>query len=162
MKESVNTAKDPLPTEEYKKLMDSMPICCVDVVFLNKEKTKTLLFKRRNEPVKGEYFTIGGRLIKNEKLLDCAVRQGKRELGLALDPKKLFLAGIIEEPWPNSAFEGISYHDIDIYYGYILESENVEVTFDTQHSDYKWFATHDPSLHPNIKERILRTLEKVR
>jgi len=150
-----------LPKKMYKKVMDVSPMCCVDVVFLNKQKNKILLFKRTNEPLKGRYFTIGGRLMKGEKLLDCAVRQAKRELGFVLNPKKTFFAGVIEEQWKKSSFPGISYHDIDIYYGYILENKHVTIKFDAQHSDYKWFSVRDKKLHPYIKERIKQILTKI-
>lgn len=162
-KESMDTKdKNFIPAQTYRTIMDRMPICCVDVVFFNKDKSKTLLCKRNNEPLKGVYFTVGGRLNKNEKLIDCAMRQAKRELGLTLDPHKLFFGGIIEEPHKNSVFENVSYHDIDIFYSYVLDSETIEIKFDDQHDDYKWFNIdiNDESIHPWVRERIRQILLK--
>ena len=79
----MNNLLQSLPIEKYQELMDTSPVCCVDMLFFNGDKTKTLLFKRENEPMKGSYFSIGGRLLKNEKMEDCAVRQAFREAGLS-------------------------------------------------------------------------------
>lgn len=132
--------------------METMPICTVDVLFFNGDKTKTLLFKRNNEPMKGAYFSIGGRLTKGELLEECAVRQASREAGIAIRKDGLVFGGMQEEMCPNSIFQGISYHAIDIFYGYILTNE--EIKLDVQHSDYQWFSISDERLHPFIKTKV--------
>ncbi len=143
-----------IPEDLFRTILDKTAICTVDVVFFNKDKSKTLLFKRNNEPVKGIYFTIGGRVFKNEKLIDCAVRQAKRETGLDIDPKKFFARGVLEDIWQNSAFDGVTYHDVDVFYGYVLENETAPIALDNQHREYKWFDVHDPTLHPQIQGRL--------
>ena len=72
----------------FREIVDNLPICTIDVLFFNKEKNKTLLFKRNNEPAKGIYFPIGGRLFKNEDFKKGAVRQAKRELGIVINKNK--------------------------------------------------------------------------
>ncbi len=147
-----------IPDGIYKDIVAHMPVSTVDVVLLNKKKDKTLLFKRNNEPVKNVYFTIGGRILKGETFLHCAVRQAKRELGLKINPKKTFFAGVTQDFHKNSVFKGVSYHAVAIFFAYILEDKNINIKFDTQHSDYKWFSVKDKTLHPHIKERIRQTL----
>ena len=154
--------KNFIPDEIYKKILDFMPIICVDIVFLNKEKNKTLLCKRNNKPAKNVYFTIGGRLCKGENTIDRAIKQAKAELNLTIDRKKIFQAGIIEEPWSDSIYENISSHDICIFYGYILEDEDKDIKLDNQHDEYKWFDINDISLHSKVKERIEKTLLKIK
>ena len=146
-----------LPLEKYREVLDITPVCTVDVLFLNSDKTKTLLFKRENEPMKGSYFSIGGRLFKNELLADCAVRQTLRETGMIIEKNKLIYGGIQEEIHPNSIFEGVSYHAVGIFYGYILNDADVKL--DSQHSDYQWFSVSDESLHPFIKTKIASLLK---
>lgn len=141
-----------LPLEKYKEVMSIAPVCTVDVLFFNVDKTKTLLFKRTNEPLKGSYFSAGGRLLKNERLEDCAVRQGLREAGVTIMKGGLIFGGIQEEIYPNSAFEGVSYHAVDTFYGYILKDEAIKL--DGQHSDYKWFSVSEDTLHPYVKTKI--------
>ncbi len=147
-----------LSIEKYKEVMDISPICCVDVLFFNSDKTKTLLFKRENEPMKGVYFSVGGRLLKNELLGDCAVRQTLREVGININKNELTLGGTLEEIHPNSVFNGVSYHAVVIYYGYVLTDE--EIKLDSQHSEYKWFSVSDDSINQFIKPRITNLLKK--
>ena len=158
----MNNTHTPIPAEKYQGILEAMPICAVDVVFFNEDKTKTLLFKRLNEPLKGTYFSIGGRLLKNEKLEDCAVRQAFREVGIRVQKDQLVLGGVQEEIHDASAFGEISYHAIDIFYGYVLSSGE-KITLDDQHSEYQWFSVSDTTLHPFIKTKIaslLRTYAK--
>lgn len=150
--------KNFIPDHIYKEIMAKMPISTIDVVILNKSKNKTLLFKRNNEPVKGVYFTLGGRLIKGENFLKGAIRQVKRELGIKIDPKKTFYAGVTQDFHKNSTYKGISYHSVAVFYSHILEDENLNIKLDSQHSEYKWFDIKDKKLHPHIKERIRQTL----
>ncbi len=146
-----------LPIEKYREILDITPVCCVDVLFFNNDKTKTLLFKRNNEPLKDSYFSAGGRLLKNEKFEDCAIRQAFREVGINIKRDKLTFGGVLEEFHTNSVFEDISYHAVVIYYGYIFNDEDIKL--DNQHSDLKWFSVSDDSINPFIKSRITSLLK---
>ena len=140
--------------------MKSNPITTVDVTFINTKKDKTLLFKRENKPLKGVYFTIGGRLWKNETFIQSALRHAKKELGLRLNPKKLIFGGVSEELHPDSIFPGISYHAVDIFFYYVLDTKNLKLTFDSQHNHYKWFNLNDIKLHPMLKKRFKNNMTK--
>lgn len=152
------TKNNYIPNKVYKDIVKHMPVSTVDIVILNKNKNKTLLFKRNNEPVKNVYFTIGGRLLKGETFLHGAVRQAKCELGLKIDPKKTFFGGVTQDFHKNSVFKNVSYHAVAVFFYYVLENKNINIKFDNQHSDSKWFSIKDKKLHPHIKERIRQTL----
>lgn len=81
-----------VPIESYKKFMRDFPICTVDILLLS-GKGETLLFKRNNHPYKDEYFTLGGRLLKNENPENCAIRQLTTESGITTGKKNLSFAG---------------------------------------------------------------------
>lgn len=147
-----------LPLEKYREVLNITPVCTVDVLFFNSDKTKILLFKRNNEPMKDTYFSIGGRLFKNEPLADCAVRQALREVGLVINKEALTFGGTQEELHPNSVFDGVSYHAVGIFYGYVL-NDNEELRLDDQHSDYQWFSVADDTIHPLIKTKIASLLK---
>ena len=153
----MNSSTSLLPIEKYREMLDLAPVCTVDVLFFNEDKSKTLLFRRTNNPLKGNYFSIGGRLLKNEKLEDGAVRQALKETGLHIKKAGLTFGGIQEELHPVSIFNGVSYHAVDIFYGYILTDE--AVTLDTQHDDYRWFSISDETLHPFIESKIRSLLK---
>ena len=40
----------------YKEIIKSIPVVTVDVLLFNNDLTKTLLFKRANAPLKGQFF----------------------------------------------------------------------------------------------------------
>ncbi|HVB19867.1 MAG TPA: NUDIX domain-containing protein [Candidatus Paceibacterota bacterium] len=140
--------------------MNAVPIFTTDVLFLNKNKTKTLLFKRTNEPLKGVYFSVGGRLLKNEKILDGVVRQALREAGIRIDKKRLIFGGIQEEAHQKSMFSGTSYHAIVLYYGYIID-EKTAVRMDNQHNDSAWFPVRSKKIHPFIRKRLNAVLQNI-
>jgi colanic acid biosynthesis protein WcaH len=149
-----------LPDEDYLKCLKSLPIAAADIVILNPKKTKVLLFKRKNEPAKGLFYTPGGRILKNEKNEKAAARKMKEELGLKVDSKKLIFSGVQDEFFSNSAFKATGSHIIDIFFSFILP-ENIKPTLDFQHSVYKWFRVDSPLMHPYIKRKVkaaLRTL----
>ena len=68
-----------IPEEEYKRIIKSFPVFCVD--FLIKCQDKYLLIKRTDEPVKGVYWVIGGRMYFKETLQELAKRVQMREIG---------------------------------------------------------------------------------
>lgn len=157
----MNEAPKLISPEQYRLLMDIAPIATVDVLFFNKTKDKTLLFRRTNEPLQGVYFSMGGRLAKGEAFLECALRKAKEELNFTLDPSRLIFGGVQEEIHPNSIFPDVSYHAVDLFYGYILEDDSMEPAFDAQHNDAQWFSVSDETLHPTLKTKINQTLKQL-
>lgn len=146
----------------YRKFMCSMPICTVDVLFFDSAKKKVLLCKRRNEPLKGGFFSVGGRLLKNEAFIDGAIRQVERELGLKLDSDKLVFGGIANEVFDNSIYDGIGYHAVNIYWGYRLkEGELLDLVLDDQHTEYSWFDVDFDGLHPYIEKKVYNLIPKL-
>lgn len=156
------TEKAFIPEATYKTMIEHLPICTVDVLFFNEDKTKTLLFRRNNEPAKGIYYSIGGRLDKNETFLECAVRQAKRELNIDINPDRTVFGGVIKESFENSAFGEEPYSNVDLFYGYVLEDENIKLALDDQHNDYKWFSVEDQSIYPFVKSKIKQTLSALK
>ena len=72
-----------IPEIEYKSILSSLPILCVDLVIIN--NGKFLLLKRENEPAKGEYWFPGGRILKLETIKSAALRKVKEEVNLECD-----------------------------------------------------------------------------
>ena len=149
----------PIPDKKFKEILNLMTICTADLIFLNKNRTKILLFKRKNKPLKGIYFAIGGRLLKNEKIIDGAVRQAIREAGLRIKKNKLRFEGIEEKIHKNSAFRNISYHTVVFYYSYILDEARIKLRLDNQHNNYRWFPINDRKIHPLLKTRIKKIIK---
>lgn len=52
------------------------------IIILNKEKTELLFCKRLNDPYKGLYNFVGGKIEENENSLDAAYRELYEETGI--------------------------------------------------------------------------------
>ena len=70
-----------IPEEEYARIMNVLPILCVDVA-VQDAKGQYLLIRRANEPLKGQWWVIGGRVMKGETLEQAAVRKVREEAGM--------------------------------------------------------------------------------
>lgn len=70
-----------IPLNKYTKIIEILPILCVDVVAQN-ACGECLLIKRVNEPKKNRWWVIGGRVLKGETLEQAAIRKVKEETGL--------------------------------------------------------------------------------
>lgn len=150
-----------IPAAIYQKLIEVSPICTVDILFFNPEKTHILLGKRVNDPYKGIFYTFGGRLHKNEIFEGAAIRIAKKETRIELALNDITFAGVINEINPNSIFTKTNYHAVVIYFGCIVPSD-IKVELDTQHNEYQWFSVNDASLHQNIPPRINGVLKAIK
>lgn len=132
--------------------MQDMPLATVDIIFLNPEKTKTLLGRRAREPYAGMFYSFGGRLYKNEKFVDAAIRIAKKETGLVLGPADIVQAGVLNEISPNSIFEGINYHAINVYFACTISER--EISLDDQNTEAKWLDVNDPDIPTYVRAKI--------
>eukprot|EP00750_Incisomonas_marina_P021602 INCI4583.1.p1 GENE.INCI4583.1~~INCI4583.1.p1 ORF type:complete len:192 (+),score=37.70 INCI4583.1:197-772(+) len=94
-----------LSDEDYFVVMANMPIPTVDVLLVDKQRTKTLLFKRSNKPVQHVYYSLGGRIYKNERVEDAAVRKLQEEIGITCSHPLQFV-GMVQEIFEDSMFDG--------------------------------------------------------
>lgn len=126
-----------IPDEDYKKILELMPIPTVDVVVVWDDKF--LLGKRVNKPDRGKWWIFGGRVFKGETLENAMVRKTKEELGLDIDKSdlKFLLAG---ESMFDEAELADSTHTISVAYLLKLDREP-DIKFDkSQISEVKWFS----------------------
>ena len=78
----MNNNTDPkgfINEKEYKKIINIMPIFCID--FLIKKDEYFLLIKRLEEPLKGEFWLPGGRLRIYESIEEASKRIQSQEIG---------------------------------------------------------------------------------
>lgn len=141
-----------IPSNIYQEIMNNVPIVTVDLIIFDKTKTKTLLFKRNNKPAKDIYYTLGGRLLKNEALDIAIKRKTKDEINLDLSSMDYHFGGTIQEFFEDSIYENISTHNINFFFYCILD--NVDIKLDNQHENYKWFDINDVTIYHYVKEKI--------
>jgi len=167
----------PLTPNIFKCIVEYTPLISID--FLIKKDNKYLLGKRVNEPAKGYYFTIGGRIFKNETIKQAQKRILQQELNLSLIPYPylslthyplpLKFIGIFEHFYDDSIFgDDISTHYINL--AYLLDFDTIQNKPLTpyhlsltpknlpkdQHSEYKWFSVDEimqrDDIHKYVKD----------
>ena len=120
-----------IPLKLYKKIIDVLPIFCVDVVI--KYKGKVLLVKRKNAPAKGKWWLPGGRIFKGETIEKAAKRKMKEELGINI--KIIKSLGYFEKHFKENEFNlksGI--HTISIVI--LAEPLSLNIKLDRQSDDW--------------------------
>jgi colanic acid biosynthesis protein WcaH len=121
-----------LPYKQYRDIVKKMPIMTVDGIILYKDKY--LLIKRKNNPLKGRFWTPGGRVYKGEKIVDALRRKMKEETGL--DIKIISLMGFYEDFYKKNEFNLDYVHTVSFVYSAIANTD--KVVLDSQSSEYKW------------------------
>ena len=94
MPKNLKPVRKPIPSELYEKFIAYFPYVCVDVFVRNPKTNELLLLKRAGNPVKGEFWPIGGRLLLFERPEEAAVRKVFDETGLVVDSDTVRLIGI--------------------------------------------------------------------
>ena len=126
-----------LDTKTFKTVIENTPLVSIDLCLVC--DGQLLLGKRTNEPLKGEWFTPGGRIHKNETWQHALLRIVKAELGLCDTAVESFsLMGIWDHFYSNSALDqDISTHYVNLPH-YAEFQSRPEIILDDQHGDFKW------------------------
>lgn len=124
-----------IPLEEYKSILESMPILCVDCIIIH--QGRYLLVKRKNKPLEGKFWLPGGRVYRGERLEQAVVRKMLQEIGIQV--KVTGFAGLHEYIYEENEY-GLDYvHTLSaVFYASPL---NTDVLLDKQSSSYGWFDT---------------------
>ncbi|CAG9463539.1 unnamed protein product [Pedinophyceae sp. YPF-701] len=126
-----------LTADVYSKMVQMLPIVCVDCV-LQRADGKFLLVERVQEPAKGFWWLPGGRLLKNESFFEGAVRKLKQETGIECTPAKLL--AVYNAMYPRSAWDTEDYVGTHTVNAVVLMpvSQEVELKLDAQAKAHVW------------------------
>lgn len=148
-----------LPVEDFKKTLSSFPIACIDIVVRSVD-SKILLIKRKEKPAKGDWWFPGGRIFKNEEILDAISRKLKDEVGIeeVVEAEQI---GAFETIFEDGPFEEQS-HTINITY--IVELSKLAkdcsiVLQDKFADDYRWVVGREDFICSYVKN-IIRIAEE--
>lgn len=131
----------------YKEIHRNLPIVCVDLVVTDGKKF--FLAKRTNEPEKGKWWFLGGRVLKNEKLKEAVIRSLKREMGIGGKIEKFL--GFHEFFLAKGYFPGMNSHMVPFLFRIKVDGKK-GFRLDQQSSAGKWFSKIDPKWHPYLKK----------
>jgi len=132
--------------ELYHKIIENMPILCVDGLILM--ENKILLLKRLNYPAKGEWWFPGGRVLKNEKISDSIIRKVKEETNLNVEI--ISQIGVYETIFEKK-------HTVNICF--LLKNLNSEIILNSEHEKYFWF---DLVNLPKLDNRVLNIIKTIK
>ncbi|HBA89453.1 MAG TPA: NUDIX hydrolase [Geobacter sp.] len=142
-----------LSHEEYVRVMETMPVACIDCVVRN-DHGEYLLVKRDNEPLKGEYWVPGGRLHKGERLEEAVRRKMRQEIGV--DVEIIENLGFFEEFFDKTAQDSKGgFHAVSFLF--LVRPLQAEIRLDNQSSDWGWFA----ELPARLREQKYLKLENL-
>ena len=127
-----------LDARTFKTVIEHAPLVSIDVCLVCDDQL--LLGKRNNDPLKGEWFTPGGRIHKNEIWQHALLRIINDELGLWDTAVESFsVMGIWDHFYNNSALgQDISTHFVNLPHYSVCKSKP-QIFLDDQHLEFKWF-----------------------
>ena len=100
-----------IPAKLYRKIVELVPIVCVDVILIH--EGKYILVKRKNEPLEGQWWVVGGRSLKGEHSHKTVIRKIREETGLKAN--NFQLRGVYEDHYKKSAW-GVPTSSISLVY----------------------------------------------
>lgn len=142
--------KNFIPRELYKKITSQIPLFCIEMVV--ESNGKFILVKRKDPPVKNQWWFPGGRVFFNESLLGAIKRKLKEELGIKKIKSVKFLE--IGESRFKKGYFNLPSHTINaIFLVKINNTEAKGIKLDRiGHSDYKWQKDIPKGMSPYLKK----------
>lgn len=153
-----------LEVQTFKTVIENTPLVSIDLCLVC--NGQIFLSKRRNDPLKGRWFTPGGRIHKNETWQDALLRILEVELGLTgIELEDFTLMGIWDHFYSNSALDqNISTHYVNLPHFAEIKSKP-RVVLDDQHDEFKWFdlsaIANDEKFHPYVRNYSLWLIKKM-
>lgn len=154
-----------LDSQTFKTIIENTPLVSIDLCLICEDKI--LLGKRNNEPLKGVWFTPGGRIYKNEIWQDALLRIAEAELGLCnIAVDDFVLMGVWDHLYSNSALDQkISTHYVNLPH-YIEFISEPQITLNYQHDEFKWLdllvVSNNKKFHTYVRNYALWLLNKKR
>ena len=153
-----------LDVQTFKSVIENTPLVSIDLCLVS--DGQVLLGKRTNEPLKGEWFTPGGRIHKNETWRNALLRIAEAELGLiCIAVENFSLVGMWDHFYSNSALDqNISTHYVNLPH-YAEFKSKPDIASDDQHGEFQWFdlkvVSSDEKFNPYIRNYASWLLNKI-
>ncbi|EFJ8097383.1 GDP-mannose mannosyl hydrolase [Escherichia coli] len=143
----------------FSTIINHTPLVAIDLIIENEFK-EILVGKRINRPARGFWFVPGGRIRKNESLIDAFSRVCQSEIDLAASINNAKFFGVYEHFY-NDSFYGdeFSTHYVVLAYKILVDKNNIIPSFG-QHDQYSWMnysdLIKDDSVHDNTKAYFIK------
>ncbi len=140
-----------LDDQTFETVISSTPLISIDL--LVKNNNKILLGKRINKPAQSYFFSVGGRVFKNETINNAMIRVAKNELNIELKLTPRFI-GVFEHFYDDSIYQDVSTHYVNL--AYEMDIEETPSLPSEQHNEYQWFTINEllksNKVHKNVKD----------
>lgn len=138
-----------IPEDEYRSILEKMPILCVDLLIIH--EGKCLLLKRDNDPARGEYWFAGGRVRKMESIENAALRLSKDETNLDCEFKKI--VSVEETIFSKTGNMKSDVHTVNICCE--LSTGSIEaLKINNLHSDFIWVDSRNEKFHNAVNQPL--------
>lgn len=139
-----------IPDNEYKYILENMPISCVDLIVFH--EGKVLLVRRNQNPSGGELSVPGGRILKNETFVEAVKRKAKEEVGL--DVRITKKVGFFEFFDRRGMFKDLKtgIHSVTCVFVVTLTKKDFNIKLDETSSEFVWITKIEDDLIPYVKE----------
>ena len=141
--------KNFIPKKLYRKIVNLVPICWVDLVI--KKGNSFLLVKRLEKPVKGKWWFPGGRVYWGETLIQTAKRKLKEELNIKSFPKIKFL-GVQELSYKKGIYNQPMFGIANVFLVGLKEKDCTNIQVDKTSAGYEWFKKIEKGSSPYLKK----------
>lgn len=152
--------------EKFRLVVESAPLVSVDLLVEN-EFGEFLFGKRLYKPAEGFWFVPGGRIRKDETIVEALSRVMIEETGVVSDSVEARFIGVFEHIYEDSIFSttddyvGTHYIALGYHINFIGELK-LEQMYE-QHSEICWLkhseVISDESVHENSRAYIERLLQ---
>lgn len=148
----INKMNNKIPDKLYEQICENMPVLCIDVIVLH--EGKVLLIQRKEEPEKGNWWFVGGRIHKNEVFGEAAKRKVFEETGLRV--KIIKKMDLYNYKFQRSRFPNLTdgLHTPTLVF-LVEPIGEVKIRLDGTILNYRW-VTHIEEGLPYFVKRILR------
>jgi len=143
----------------FDDIRKSIPICCVDLVFID-SNSRILLMNRRNNPAKNLLWFPGGRILKDELIINAINRKSLEEV--SIKPISATLIDVQETIFEVSSDYNFIIHTINLCHliSWSGRSEDVVIN-DNQHDAIIWVPLLEALNSQNIHPGVLNPLKKI-
>lgn len=146
-----------IPGHLYREIISVIPIVCVDIVIRN-EAGNFLLARRKNEPLKDQWWVVGGRIQSGESARQACIRKAFEEAGLKID--ELQFLGFYEDVFNKNSFDVAKpYHTLSLVFETRVTTKQA-VHLDAQHSEWAWFDALPDRFTISTQNSLLSQLNK--
>ena len=145
-----------LSPEDFDNVVRLTPLVAIDLIVRSPDG-RILVGRRRHEPAKGSFFTLGGRITKNETLAAAFRRISLAELGVEKDIEQARFMGVYEHFYSTNNPErpGFGTHYVVLAYELIGQPDDWRLP-NEQHAEFAWLTEAEllqsPQVHQHTKD----------